>query len=341
MQIATAVVCSLLVLLRWPTEGHADAAGEQSRQVFRLFGYGLFSIIVLLVPPFPATALVRERIRGTLALLLQTPLRPWSIYIGKLAGVVGFAFLLLGASLPAATACYVMGGLSLLGEIVPLYGVLALAAVQYSVVGLFVSSRAGSLDSALRATYGLVLILAILTLGPYQLVQGQRSNAVLAAATWVRSLSPLPALMEILGDSGAGGQGLAPSHGYGRRYSFLALASIAGLARATLLRLRPTSFDRPRPAGPITDERTRLIRGLRRLFFVVDPQRRSGLIGPFTNPVLIKEYRSARFGRLHWQLRLVAACAVGTLGLTYLWSSAALDWGTGTIAALMILLQAR
>ena len=50
----------------------------------------------------------RERIRGTLALLLHSPLRPWSIYLGKLLGVLGFAYLLLLASVPAAAACYAM-----------------------------------------------------------------------------------------------------------------------------------------------------------------------------------------------------------------------------------------
>jgi ABC-type transport system involved in multi-copper enzyme maturation permease subunit len=339
MLVVTASVCSLLVLLRWPTEGQADFAGAQARQVFRLFGYGLLAALVLLVPSFPATSLVGERIRGTLALLLQTPLRPWSIYLGKLAGVVGIAYLLLVVSLPAAAACCLMGGVSVGDELLPLYGTLALVALQYAALGLFVSSRAGSIDSALRTTYGLVLVLAVLTLGPYQVLQGQPWEGAVALATWLRAVSPLPAVMEILGDGDTAGQGLVAAGGYTLRYTVTALLSTALLMAATAARLKPTLFDRPRPPGPITDERGRRVRWLRRLLFVVDPRRRSRLIGRFINPVLVKEFRSGRFGRLHWQLRLVSACAVGTLGLTYLWSIAALDWGTGTVAALMILLQ--
>ena len=112
MQVVPAAACALLVLLRWPAEGQVDLSGSQAREVFRLFGYGLLAAVVLLVPAYPATALVRERVHGTLALLLQTPLRPWSIYLGKLAGVLGFAYLPLLASLPAAAACYAMGGIS-------------------------------------------------------------------------------------------------------------------------------------------------------------------------------------------------------------------------------------
>ena len=43
----------------------------------------------------PATSIVREKQRGTLILLLNSPLRPWSIYAGKLIGSLGFVLLLL------------------------------------------------------------------------------------------------------------------------------------------------------------------------------------------------------------------------------------------------------
>jgi ABC-type transport system involved in multi-copper enzyme maturation permease subunit len=339
MQVLPAVACTLLVLLRWPAEGQADLGGSQSRQVFQLFGYGLLTSLLLLVPAFPATSIVRERIRGTLALLLQTPLRPRSIYVGKLVGVLGVAYLPLAASAPAAAACYAMGGLSLRDEVLPLYAVLALVTLQYAALGLLVSSAAASVDSALRATYGLVLVLAVLTLGPYQVLQGTSVGPALTAATWLRSLSPLPAVMEILGHGDTGGRGLVAAGGNPLRYAVLALASTALFAAATLRRLRPVLLNRSRPQGAVTQERGRGVRWLRRLFFVVDPQRRARPIGRFTNPVLVKEFRTRRFGRSYWLLRLVAACAVASLALTLLSTSAALDWGTGTVSALMVLLQ--
>jgi ABC-type transport system involved in multi-copper enzyme maturation permease subunit len=339
MQVVPAVVCSLLVLLRWPSEGEADLTGTQAKQVFALFGYGLLTALMLLVPAFPATSIVRERVAGTLALLLHTPLRPWSICLGKLLGVLGVAFLPLLVSLPGAAACYAMGGISARDEVLALYVILSLVTLQYTAVGLYVSSRAGSIDSALRITYGTVLALAVLTLGPYQVLRGKPWPEIVALATWLRSVSPLPAVMEVLGHGDAGGQGLIAASGNPVRYVITALLSSAGLLMATAWRLRPTLFDRPRPQGVITDERGVAGRSLRRVLFVVDPQRRSGLIGPFVNPVLVKEFRCRRFGRSHWLMRLVAACAVGSLALTFLSSTAALDWGTGTISALMVVLQ--
>src|SRR5438445_1037973 len=163
LQLGLALACALLVLVRWPTGDLADLSGARSMQVLRVFGYGLLAGILLLVPAYPATSLVREKIKGTLELLFNSPMRPWSIYLGKLGGVLGFTALLLVMTLPAAAACYALGGSGARGGIVGLYAVLGVAALQLSTLGLLVSSRAQSLDGALRTIYALVLVLCVLT----------------------------------------------------------------------------------------------------------------------------------------------------------------------------------
>jgi ABC-type transport system involved in multi-copper enzyme maturation permease subunit len=338
MQVVPALAGALLVLLRWPAEGQVDFAHSQSQQVFHLFGYGLLTALVLMVPAFPAISIVGERLSGTLALLLHTPLRAWSICLGKLAGVLGVAYLPLFASAPAAAACYAMGGIAA-SDILILYGILALATLQFTALALWVSSHAGSIDSAVRITYGLVLTLTVFTLGPYQVLQGMDWPRLVTASFWLRAASPLPAVMEVLGHGDVTGMGLIAEKGSPLRYAILALATTVLCVVATAIRLRPTLFDRPRPQGPITEERGFLVRTLRRMLYVVDPQRRSGLIGPFTNPVMVKEFRCRRFGRSYWLLRLMALCFIGSLGLTLLSATAALDWGTGTIMILMVALQ--
>jgi ABC-type transport system involved in multi-copper enzyme maturation permease subunit len=120
LQVSLALACALLVLVRWPTGDQADPSGARSLQVLRVLGYGLLAAVVLLVPAFPATALVREKIKGTLALLLNAPLPPWQIYAGKLLGVLGFTAVLLVMTLPAAAACYALGGATARGGITAL-----------------------------------------------------------------------------------------------------------------------------------------------------------------------------------------------------------------------------
>src|SRR5215831_4135790 len=153
MQLGLATACMVMVLLRWPSGEIADLSGARSLQVLRVFGYGLLAGILLLVPAYPATSLVREKIKGTLALLLNSPLPPWSIYLGKLGGVLGFAAILLVMTLPAAAACYALGGTGSQGGIAALYLILGIAALQLSTLGLLVSSHAQSTDGALRTTY--------------------------------------------------------------------------------------------------------------------------------------------------------------------------------------------
>lgn len=336
--VSVALVFSLLVLARWPTDSRVDLSGAQSQQVFRLFGYGFLATLVLLVPAFPATSFVQEKNRGTLELLLNSPMRSWSIYFGKLFGVLGFAFLLLAMSLPAAAACFAMGGVSLGGHLLVLYAVLLLVTVQYAVLALLVSSYANSTDSALRITYGLVLLASVVSVGPHRFLQGKEGIYALAAF-WLRCVSPLPAVMEILGHGDVGTQGLILTAGAPGRYCLGALASIVLMIGWTIGRLNHAMLDRSRAQGVITDERSIVGRVFRWLAFVVDPQRRKSPIRRFSNPVMVKEFRSRRFGRLHWMLRLAALCAVVSLGLTYAATVGTFDWGPRTIGGIMVMLQ--
>jgi ABC-type transport system involved in multi-copper enzyme maturation permease subunit len=338
LQLGLALVCALLVLVRWPTGEQTDLTGARSFGVLQVFGYGLLAAVLLLVPAFPATSLVREKIGGTLALLLNSPLRPWSIYVGKLLGVLGFALTLLVMTLPAAAACYALGGTVIRGGITALYAVLALAVLQVSTLGLLVSSRSQSTDGALRVTYGLVLGVCLLSLGPYALVRGS-SGPFVEAASWVRALSPVPAVMAVLGQAGAGWPGMSAGSWEVGRYAVLASLTSLGCALATVLHLNHAMLDRARPAGVMTEDRSEAERAVRRVLFLVDPQRRSGTMSLWVNPVMVKEFRSRRFGRSHWALRLIALTAVLSLGLSYVAATGALGWGVEVIGAWLVLLQ--
>ncbi len=339
LQLGLGLACALLVLVRWPTGEMADLSGARSLQVLRVFGYGLLAGVLLMVPAFPATSLVREKIKGTLALLLNSPLPPWSIYLGKLGGVLGFTAALLVMTLPAAAACYALGGTGVRGGIAALYAVLGLAVLQLSTLGLLVSSRSQSTDGALRATYALVLVVCVLTLAPHALLRGG-SGALPELASWVRCLSPVPAVMEVLGQGDVGSFGMAAGSPAVGRYVVLASAASLICALATLARLNHKLLDRARPAGVMTEDRSGGQRAVRRLLFLVDPQRRSGGLSLWVNPVMVKEFRSRRFGRSHWTFRLIALSAILSLGLSYVAASGALGWGVEVIGGALVLLQA-
>ncbi len=339
LQVAIAALFAAVVIARWPTDAHVAVSGEQAQRVFRIFGYGLLAMLTVFVPVFPATSIVRERNSGTLALLLNSPMTPLSIYSGKLAGGMGFTLLLLSLSVPAAAACYTMGGGVTLGDVTGLYAVLAIASLQFTTSALLVSSFARSTDSALRLAYAAVLGTAVVAPAPYLFFQGQE-GFLAGAAGWLRTFSPIPAVMERLWHGGMGSQGFIAGPSASGRYAVVALAASALCAVWTVARLNHRLFDRSRSAGVMTDDRGTLQRAARRAVFLVDPQRRKAGIGPFVNPVMVKEFRCRKFGRMHWLLRLVAFCAVMSLGLTYLTTAGTIDWGVETIGGILVILQA-
>jgi ABC-type transport system involved in multi-copper enzyme maturation permease subunit len=338
LQIGLAVLCALLVLVRWPTGEVIDLDGARSWGVLRVFGYGMLAAVVLIVPAFPATSLVREKIKGTLALLLNSPMRPVSIYVGKLGGVLGFTAILLIMTLPAAGACQALGGTGTSGGVALLYLVLGMAAVQFSTLALLVSSRSQSTEGALRVSYLLVLAVSVAVLGPHLLFR-TRSDFVAEAASWCRCLSPVPAVMEILGQHDTGSQGIVvDDHTVGRYFLLAAVFSVA-CALATIAWLNHRLLDRSRSAGIMTEDRSTRGRTARRVLFLVDPQRRSTSMSLWVNPVLVKEFRSRRFGRSHWMLRLIALSAILSLGMSYVAASGALERGVEFIGGALVLLQ--
>jgi ABC-type transport system involved in multi-copper enzyme maturation permease subunit len=336
MQCALAIGFALLVLIRWPTDDRMSLSGSRAQEVFRLLSYGLLATLLLLLPVFPATSIVRERNSGTLALLLNTPLGAVRIFLGKLMAVLGVAGLILSLSLPAAAACYAMSGVS--WDLVQVYLVLALIALQYSALGLLVSTYATSADGAVRWTYGLVLLSSVLVLGPYQFLHGM-GGSLAEAANWLRCASPFAALMSLLGAGDLASGGIVDDTNVAARFTLISLVLTLFYSLWTISRLNHTIFDRSRDAGRVSDEQNLGVRLLRRLVFVVDPQKRSRPIGPLVNPVMMKEFRCRRFGRLHWLLRLVAVCALLSLGLTYATVTGTVNWGVETIGGILVLMQ--
>jgi ABC-type transport system involved in multi-copper enzyme maturation permease subunit len=336
--LGIAGTAAAMVLARWPAAGVGDLNGASALQVLRVFGYGLLASLILILPAFPATSIVRERVQGTLALLLNSPLSVGSIVIGKYGGVLGFTAVLLAVTMPAAAACYTLGGSSMQGGVGLLYVVLGAAAVQLTAICLFISSRAQSTDGALRTAYSAVLAVCVLPLVARWLIPPD--TALLATlATWVGCLSPVPAVMEAVGQGGAGIAGTDYATGAIGRYLILAAATTLLCFTATLVRLYRAPLDRAKPAGVMTQDRSRGQRVARRMFFLVDPNRRSAGTSLLVNPVMVKEFRTRRFGRLNWTFRLVAICAVLSLSLSYLAAAGALGWGLEIIAGALVMLQ--
>src|SRR5437762_2116070 len=83
--------------------------------------------------------------------------------------------------------------------------VLRAAVLQITTLALLVSTLSQSSAGALRATYGLVLAVCVLTFAPHVLLQaGGDLYADLAGG--LRCLSPIPAVLEVLGQGDVASQ---------------------------------------------------------------------------------------------------------------------------------------
>lgn len=338
LQAGLVVLFGLLVALRWPTDARVALAGTRSHQVFLIFSYGLMATLLFLLPVFPSTSLVKEKQQGTLALLLNSPVGPLRIYFGKLTAALAISGLILALSLPAASACYAMGGLSLDRDLFRVYLLLALVALEFSAVSLLISSFANSIDGAVRTTYAAVLALSVVAVGPHYFFQGTE-GAMSDLGEFLRCLSPFSALMALTGTGDAGNQGLISAGNVFGKFAISSLIITVLSSVWTISRLNHTIFDRNRSSGKISDDQTAAVQAVRRVFFLIDPQRRSAGISPWLNPLMVKEFRCRRFGRLHWLLRLVAVCAMLSLGLTYAATAGTLSWGVETIGGIMVVMQ--
>lgn len=333
-----AIALSALVIARWPSDGLVDLDGRQSMETFRVIAFGMVAAISLLVPVFPATSIVQEKRQNTLALLLNSPMSPVDIFAGKLIATLGLVSLLMLVTLPAVSACHALGGLSFSQNILWLYAVLFLTSLEYAAWALLISSLASTTDGAMRATFGGILFFCVLAMVPHYFLEG--SEGLLGdAAAQLRTLSPIPSVMQIAGQSDPGSIGLLNETDHVA--DFLMSSSVV-FCLCTFLSIRQLAsplLDRPRSAGRITNDQPAGTRILRRLLFLVDPQRRSSGIPPFVNPVLVKEFRCRQFGRSHWLLRLIAGCGLVSLTLAYATTLGTSEWGVEKIGAIIVVMQ--
>jgi len=335
--VGVATAFALLVLLRWPSEPIVAMSGAESVNIFRLFGYGLMATVLLLSPVLPATSIVRERVSGTLTLLINSPMSTWSIYGGKLLGSFGFSLLLLAMSLPAAAACYAMGGIDPI-DLLTLYFMLALTCLQMSSLALYISTHVGSSDTGLRAAFGGVLTISVLTLVPFHFFRSVAIEIEMIAR-WLRWLSPIPAMQELMGHLHIGMSAMEEEAGLLPKYLIAAVVSSLVFSVLTIRRLSHRSLDQSRPQGVMTHDRTNAGQWGRRLLYLVDPQRRAIGIPPFVNPVMIKEFRCRKFGRFSWLIRMMMICSVTSLLLTFLTVQESMEQGVARIAVLLAILQ--
>ena len=256
--LAVASIFAATVLLKWPESGVASLSGDQAKATFRSLALSMLAAVVLIIPAFPATGIVVEVRRRTMELLLNSPLRRFEIFTGKAIALLGFVLILLTVTLPAMASCYAMGGISFTNDVLVLYGFIVIVCLQLIVLGVLVGTFAGSPESALRWAYGCTFALVVVTLIPWQFLQGFEGWMGNYAGL-LRKLSPITALLELLNDSGLETVGLSTQENLFAAYLWSAAIFVVVGSIVCISRLNYSLLDRSRSQGVIPTIARRLL----------------------------------------------------------------------------------
>jgi len=141
----------------------SDGGAKGQALFWALFG-GQIGLILLIIPALATGALAQERERQTLQPLLLTPLSPLQIVWGKAGGVLSLVGLLLVATVPLTSLCFLLGGVDggmLIGSYAIVFGLAAFT----TGFGLYCSARWHGATRAMLMCYLLLPVAVLLVCG--------------------------------------------------------------------------------------------------------------------------------------------------------------------------------
>ncbi len=140
------------------SQRYAASALGSGRDVFEFVAGMLFAAVFVMLPATMSGALVYEKERQTMALLLLTDLRPTEILMEKYLGRLFSMGVYLLLALPLLAVAYAYGGVPT-GMLASTVYMLALTCLQVGALGLVCSAFFTSASSAFIATYFFCLVL--------------------------------------------------------------------------------------------------------------------------------------------------------------------------------------
>jgi ABC-2 type transport system permease protein len=162
-------------------------------------GLAFFELIMIcaIAPAVTAGSISGEKEKLTYEMLITTPLRPVSVLWGKLISALSYVFLLIFAAVPMASLVFIFGGVSLRDMLKTLI-MLAVMAVMFGVIGLFMSAMFGRTGRATAITYVVVLLMMF---GPLFLAAMSGILHQTDPPRWMLIPSPISALASSMSPS--------------------------------------------------------------------------------------------------------------------------------------------
>ena len=140
----------------------ADSSVNQvasvGRGIFEWLLVLMFALVLFLVPGQTSGAIAGERERQTLVPLQVTLLRPRSIMLGKIGAALAFLALMIVATMPLLSLCFLIGGVSFV-EVVGGVAMVLFLGVVVACISTAISALVRRVQLATVLSYGAVLFL--------------------------------------------------------------------------------------------------------------------------------------------------------------------------------------
>lgn len=173
-----------VVLLAWPQQRVVDMAQPVAAQrLVGLFFFGQYLLASLMAPSFAAGAITGEKERGSLEMLLASPLRPGAVVFGKLLASLTHLAILMLSALPIVMLCLPLGGVQVF-EVLGAYVAMLASITLFGMISLWASSHFQRTASALVVSYLIILPLALVSVSLWNAL-GQLGQLRLVIVTTV------------------------------------------------------------------------------------------------------------------------------------------------------------
>lgn len=166
LAVYVGILCAALMLIlsvawnEYSRDMTVQAAAEIGRGTFMTLALVQLALVALMAPAFTSGTITLEREQLTLDLLRLTRLTSRDILWGKLLSSLSYLGILIAASVPVASLCFLMGGVSP-EEMLAVYALTASVALLMGTIGLFFSTVSRKTSAAGAVSYGTVFILLL------------------------------------------------------------------------------------------------------------------------------------------------------------------------------------
>ncbi len=189
------IILGSILLFLWPSTGVFTLASDSSMEIFSIFLMSNLALVILLVPALTSPTITTERENNSFDLLFTSLLSSGEMLRGKLFAGITMILVVIVLAMPVAALCSLSGGIGP-GLLLRAYGVIAMSALTYGMMGLAFSALCRRTFTALILSYVGVAVLAGGTYLPYSLLG--RVYALRWLWQFIRSLSPFDAIYSLV-----------------------------------------------------------------------------------------------------------------------------------------------